>query len=144
MQFANCICNMQLCGLIRTQGKNIFADRALELFQLVANIRRSPPAPRIPGCSVFPPRYRDAGSLFMFRFDGSGRICIGWNTNPLPRRPLMKPNTKILCFLILFAVIDTVIPVPITAIIMIYVLLEKPGWFERLIGQIYDAKRIRD
>ncbi|CAB1079073.1 hypothetical protein D1AOALGA4SA_6790 [Olavius algarvensis Delta 1 endosymbiont] len=54
----------------------------------------------------------------------------------------MKSSNKILCYLILFAVIDTVIPVPITAIIMIYVLLEKPDWFEKLVGQIYDSKKI--
>ncbi len=53
----------------------------------------------------------------------------------------MKTNSKILTYLILFAIIDTVIPVPITAIIMIYVLLEKPDWFEKLVGQIYDSKR---
>lgn len=49
----------------------------------------------------------------------------------------MKTNSKLLIYLILFAIIDTVIPVPITAIILIYVLLEKPGWFENLVTQIY-------
>jgi len=51
----------------------------------------------------------------------------------------MKTSRKILIYLILFAVIDTVIPVPITAIILIYVLLEKPDWFEKLVGQIYQS-----
>jgi hypothetical protein len=49
----------------------------------------------------------------------------------------MKTNSKLLIYLILFAIIDTVIPVPITAIILIYVLLEKPDWFEKLVTQIY-------
>jgi len=49
----------------------------------------------------------------------------------------MKTTSKLLIYLILFAIIDTVIPVPITAIILIYVLLEKPDWFEKLVRQIY-------
>ena len=49
----------------------------------------------------------------------------------------MKTKRKILIFLIIFAIIDTVIPVPITTIILIYVLLEKPDWFEKLVEQIY-------
>jgi hypothetical protein len=53
----------------------------------------------------------------------------------------MKPSRKILICLILFAILDTVIPVPFTAIILIYVLLEKPDWFEKLVGQIYLSKK---
>ena len=53
----------------------------------------------------------------------------------------MKMNTsrKILIYLILFAIFDTVIPVPVTAIILIYVVLEKPDWFEKLVGEIYQS-----
>jgi hypothetical protein len=51
----------------------------------------------------------------------------------------MKTSRKVLIYLILFAAVDTVIPVPITAIILIYVLLEKPDWFEKLVGQIYQS-----
>jgi len=49
----------------------------------------------------------------------------------------MKTSKKILICLILFAIIDTVIPVPITSIILIYVLLEKPDWFKNLVREIY-------
>ncbi len=49
----------------------------------------------------------------------------------------MKTNHKVLIYLIIFAILDTVIPVPLTAIILIYVLLEKPDWFAKLVGQIY-------
>ena len=60
---------------------------------------------------------------------------------PLTEKKKMKMKTsrKILIYLILFAIIDMVIPVPITAIILIYVLLEKPDWFEKLVGQIYQS-----
>jgi hypothetical protein len=51
----------------------------------------------------------------------------------------MKTSRKIMICLILFAIIDTVIPVPITAIILIYVLLEKPDWFNNLVRQIYQT-----
>ena len=51
----------------------------------------------------------------------------------------MKTNKKILIFLILFAVIDTVIPIPFTTIMLIYVLLEKPEWFKDLVEQVYKA-----
>ena len=49
----------------------------------------------------------------------------------------MKTSSKILIYLILFAIVDTIIPVPITTIILIYVLLEKPDWFKNLVLQIY-------
>lgn len=49
----------------------------------------------------------------------------------------MKTSTKAMLYLILFALIDTVIPVPITALILIYVLLERPPWFKALVSDIY-------
>lgn len=52
---------------------------------------------------------------------------------------IMNTSRKILIYLILFAIIDMVIPIPITAIILIYVLLEKPDWFEKLVGEIYQS-----
>ena len=51
----------------------------------------------------------------------------------------MKTSRKILIWLILFAIIDTVIPLPITAIVLLYVLQEKPDWFEKLVVQIYHS-----
>ena len=51
----------------------------------------------------------------------------------------MKTNRKILIYLIVFAVVDTVIPVPLTALVLIYVLFEKPDWFENLVKQIYHS-----
>lgn len=51
----------------------------------------------------------------------------------------MKTNTKILIYLILFALIDIVIPIPVTAILLIYVLVEKPDWFKKLVSEIYSS-----
>jgi len=50
----------------------------------------------------------------------------------------MKQKTKILTCLVVFAFIDTVIPVPLTALLLIYVLSEKPPWFRRLVREVYD------
>ncbi|MCP4577341.1 MAG: hypothetical protein GY846_13785 [Deltaproteobacteria bacterium] len=51
----------------------------------------------------------------------------------------MKPKTKILIYLLVFTVVDTVIPVPLTAILLIYVLWEKPPWFRNLVHEVYDS-----
>lgn len=49
----------------------------------------------------------------------------------------MKASTRVMIYLVIFAVIDIVIPVPITALILIYVVLERPPWFRNLISEIY-------
>ena len=49
----------------------------------------------------------------------------------------MKTENKILIYLAMLALFDTVIPIPITAIILFYVVTEKPAWFSRLYQQIF-------
>lgn len=49
----------------------------------------------------------------------------------------MKTPTRMILYLILLALIDTFIPIPFTAIILIYVILEKPPWFKELVIEIY-------
>ena len=51
----------------------------------------------------------------------------------------MKISSKILIYLIVFAIIDTLIPLPITALLLIYILREKPHWFKNLVIRLYDA-----
>ena len=51
----------------------------------------------------------------------------------------MKTANRILMYLIIFAIIDTVIPIPLTALLLIYVLTEKPEWFKNLVTRIYNA-----
>jgi hypothetical protein len=50
----------------------------------------------------------------------------------------MKLSTKILLYLITFAILDMIIPIPFTALLLIYVILEKPPWFKKLVSDIYD------
>jgi hypothetical protein len=49
----------------------------------------------------------------------------------------MKMKTQILVALILFAVIDTVIPLPITAFFLIFVFYAKPPWFLTQVNRLY-------
>jgi len=51
----------------------------------------------------------------------------------------MKPKTKILLILTVFAIFDMIIPIPFTALILIYVILEKPLWFKKLVTDIYGS-----
>jgi hypothetical protein len=50
---------------------------------------------------------------------------------------VMKINTKMLIYLIVLAILDMIIPIPFTALILIYVILEKPPWFIKWVTEIY-------
>jgi hypothetical protein len=49
----------------------------------------------------------------------------------------MKTTTKILIYLVVLAFLDAVIPVPIAALMLIYVLYQKPAWFKDLFNEVY-------
>ena len=51
----------------------------------------------------------------------------------------MKTNTKIILYLIILALLDMIIPIPFIALILIYVILEKPAWFVNLVTDIYNS-----
>ena len=40
-------------------------------------------------------------------------------------------------YLSILALLDMIIPIPFTALVLIYVVLEKPAWFENLVTEIY-------
>ncbi len=54
----------------------------------------------------------------------------------------MGLNTKSKCLiaLIFLGIVDTVIPVPILVVILLYVLSQRPPWFKDLVQEIYDQK----
>ncbi|UCF65589.1 MAG: hypothetical protein JSW33_07075 [bacterium] len=52
----------------------------------------------------------------------------------------MDFRKKTLIYLILFAVVDMIIPIPIMTILLIYVVLEKPYWFKNMVSEIYQQK----
>ncbi len=49
----------------------------------------------------------------------------------------MSPKTQVLTCLALLAVLDAVIPIPITAMGLIMVLFQKPQWFKEWVEKIY-------
>jgi hypothetical protein len=49
----------------------------------------------------------------------------------------MAPRTRILIYLTLIAILDTVIPLPITALVLIMILFRKPEWFKEWVERIY-------
>jgi len=51
----------------------------------------------------------------------------------------MKTTTKILFYLIAMALVDIIIPVPIAAFMLIYVLYQKPVWFREMVVEIYKS-----
>ena len=51
----------------------------------------------------------------------------------------MKINTKIMIYLSILALFDMIIPIPFTALILIYVIFEKPAWFRNLVIEIYNS-----
>ena len=49
----------------------------------------------------------------------------------------MKSNKKLLIFLIIIAIFDAIIPTPVMALILIYVVVEKPEWFQKIVAEVY-------
>jgi hypothetical protein len=47
--------------------------------------------------------------------------------------------TKIILYLSLLALLDMVIPIPFTALMLIYVIFEKPAWFRNIVTEIYNS-----
>jgi hypothetical protein len=52
----------------------------------------------------------------------------------------MTTKTKALIALAILAVVDTVIPIPITALIVIYAIVQRPPWATELIHGVYGAQ----
>jgi hypothetical protein len=51
----------------------------------------------------------------------------------------MTRKTRLLIALIALSLVDAVIPIPILGIILIFVILQKPPWFQDLVRQVYEA-----
>jgi hypothetical protein len=52
----------------------------------------------------------------------------------------MNIKTKSLIFLIILGIIDVVIPIPILGVILIYVVLQRPPWFTKVVQEIYSIE----
>ena len=51
----------------------------------------------------------------------------------------MNTKTKLLIYISILALLDMIIPIPFTALILIYVILDKPVWFENYVNEIYNS-----
>ena len=51
----------------------------------------------------------------------------------------MSAKTQILVTLIALSIVDVVFPIPIVALILIYVVLQRPAWFMDRVRDIYGA-----
>ena len=51
----------------------------------------------------------------------------------------MTLKTRILISLAGLSIVDAVIPIPIVGLILIFVILQKPPWFHKLVGELYEA-----
>lgn len=49
----------------------------------------------------------------------------------------MKISTKIIIALIVLGIFDMVIPIPLLAIILLYVVVQRPEWFRYLVRDIF-------
>ena len=49
----------------------------------------------------------------------------------------MNTKTKTLILLVVLCIIDVVIPIPILGVILVYVVVQKPPWFEQAVRDIY-------
>jgi hypothetical protein len=55
----------------------------------------------------------------------------------------MKLRTQSLICLVGLSIVDAVIPIPIVGLILIFVILQKPPWFQKLVYELYERDRGR-
>ncbi len=49
----------------------------------------------------------------------------------------MSTKTQVLIYILVLAVFDTIIPIPITALVLVHVLYQKPRWFREWVDEVY-------
>lgn len=49
----------------------------------------------------------------------------------------MSTKTRILIYILVLAAFDTIIPIPITALLLIHILYQSPRWFKELVDDVY-------
>ena len=51
----------------------------------------------------------------------------------------MKLKGKLIIGLIILAVVDMIVPIPFTALLLLYVVIERPPWFKTWTVDIYET-----
>lgn len=49
----------------------------------------------------------------------------------------VEPQTRYLLFLLGLGLIDVFTPVPIVSLLFIFVLIQRPAWFRRIVREVY-------
>jgi hypothetical protein len=82
-----------------------------------------------------------AGGVYWHSFTGpiglKNIVITCFERTSIIRITNVSLKTQILINLIVLAIIDTVIPIPITAMVLIMVLFQKPKWFKDWADRIY-------
>jgi hypothetical protein len=50
----------------------------------------------------------------------------------------MSKRTRYLLWLIALAIFDIIIPLPLTAALMMFVVLRRPSWFREMVSDVYE------
>jgi hypothetical protein len=51
----------------------------------------------------------------------------------------MSKRTRYLLWLIALAIFDIIIPLPLTAALMMFVVLRRPSWFREMVSDVYES-----
>ena len=51
----------------------------------------------------------------------------------------MTLKTQSVICLVGLCIVDAVIPIPIVGLILVFVILQKPPWFQKLVAELYEA-----
>jgi len=51
----------------------------------------------------------------------------------------MSLRNQYILGLLLFAVVDAIIPIPFAEILLLYVLIKKPDWFREMVDRVYNG-----
>lgn len=49
----------------------------------------------------------------------------------------MSPRTKVIIWLSVIGVIDVIVPVPVAAVVGVYIVATRPPWFRELVEKLY-------
>jgi hypothetical protein len=66
-------------------------------------------------------------------------LINGWALASQGLGGFMTLKTRSLIGLIVLSIVDAVIPIPIVGLILIFVILQKPPWFQELVRELYEA-----
>ena len=80
------------------------------------------------------------GKGICFRYIASVGLLKSLYAETIREAYPMSIKTKSLIVLIGLSIVDMVIPIPILALVFLYVVLERPPWFMDVLQEIYNTR----